>query len=271
MIEIEKDKCVGCGLCAKVCSQGNGNIVVNDTATILSENCQKCGQCLEVCPAHAIHWEISTEEMPEVETMLDAKEFGAVILNRKSIRHYRNQPINKEVLEHLIQVAQNTPTAGNCRELRITVIQEEKEVFVTQLVNAYRDYFDTHSKEEILSFFGGVEAYYEKWKRYINAYDETGSDEVIFGAPIAVLISGTERYLPDAGMMAQSMVLLAQTYGLGSCYVGFMRRAAKLSVEYRNFLRLRDGEEVLVGFTLGYPSVHYKRNVMKKPFEILYR
>lgn len=271
MIEIEKDKCVGCGLCARVCSQGNGNIIVDGTASILSEKCQMCGQCLEVCPNHAIHWDISSEEAAQVETMPDAKAFGDVIMNRKSIRHYLSLVIEEDVIKHLIKVAQNAPTAGNCRDLKITVIREEKSAFVKYLVEAYRQFFNTHSEAEILTFFGGVEAYYDKWKHYIDAYDKNGSDEVIFGAPATVLISGTERYLPDAGMMAQSMVLLAQTYGLGSCYVGFMRRAAKISEEYRRFLNLRDEEEILTAFTLGYPAIQYKRNVAKKPFEVMYR
>ena len=271
MIGIDHEKCTGCGLCSKVCSQGNGNIVVHEKAEIISQDCQRCGQCIEVCPAHAIDWDITATELKEIRQMPDSRSFGDVIINRKSIRNYLRRPIDTEILEHLIRVAQNTPTAGNCRELRITIIQKEKDRFVKQVIEAYRSFFITHTEAEIISFFGGEKSYYDKWERYIGAFDDSGSDEVMFGAPAAVLISGTERFLPDAGMMAQSMVLLAQTYGLGSCYVGFMRRAAKISEDYRTFLKLKEQEEILAGFTLGYPSVHYKRNIDKEPFEVLMR
>lgn len=271
MIEIDYEKCTGCGLCSKVCSQGNGNIAVHGKADIISQECQQCGQCMEVCPAHAIHWDITETESEEMIQMPDSHIFGDVILNRKSIRNYLRRPVDDVVLKHLISVAQNTPTASNCRELRITIIQKEKDRFVKLLIEAYRSFFITHTEAEILAFFGGEESYYDKWKRYIGAYDDSSSDEVMFGAPVAILIAGTERFLPDAGMMAQSMVLLAQTYGLGSCYVGFMRKAAKISKDYRAFLKLKEQEEILVGFTLGYPSVHYKRNIDKEPFEVLMR
>lgn len=99
MIRIDHEKCTGCGLCSKVCSQGNGNIVVHEKAEIISQECQRCGQCIEVCPAHAIDWDITATELKEIRQMPDSRSFGDVIINRKSIRNYLRRPIDTEILE----------------------------------------------------------------------------------------------------------------------------------------------------------------------------
>ena len=54
IITIDKEKCVGCGLCVSACSQGA--IAMKDgKATMMNEDyCDGLGNCLPVCPANAI-------------------------------------------------------------------------------------------------------------------------------------------------------------------------------------------------------------------------
>lgn len=47
------DKCIGCGICQKVCPQ-NCIDFANGKATIRQQNCLHCGACFEKCPAGAI-------------------------------------------------------------------------------------------------------------------------------------------------------------------------------------------------------------------------
>lgn len=52
-IIIDTDKCIGCGLCSKVCVAHNLVINNNKMNTVL-DNCVMCGQCSAVCPKKAI-------------------------------------------------------------------------------------------------------------------------------------------------------------------------------------------------------------------------
>jgi len=55
VIEINEDKCIGCGLCASACMQGAIE-VVDGKAKLTSESyCDGLGMCLPKCPVDAIH------------------------------------------------------------------------------------------------------------------------------------------------------------------------------------------------------------------------
>lgn len=50
---IVNDKCLHCGVCAKVCPANN--IIVTDKKVIFSSQCEVCYACLHNCPHNAIH------------------------------------------------------------------------------------------------------------------------------------------------------------------------------------------------------------------------
>ncbi len=54
IVEIDEEKCTGCGLCAKACHEG-AIAMVNGKAKLLRDDyCDGLGDCLPVCPADAI-------------------------------------------------------------------------------------------------------------------------------------------------------------------------------------------------------------------------
>ena len=51
--EIDKSKCVSCGLCAKVCEQ-HAITVIDHLPVIDNEKCIGCGKCVERCPQKSL-------------------------------------------------------------------------------------------------------------------------------------------------------------------------------------------------------------------------
>ncbi len=55
---IDKNKCIGCGMCEKVCPESSAHIVINKKGEkkgqIDYKHCKGCGVCAKHCPVGAI-------------------------------------------------------------------------------------------------------------------------------------------------------------------------------------------------------------------------
>jgi len=50
---LELDACIGCGLCAKSCTDGAIKMDENNKPVFTAENCTFCGDCVKICPTEA--------------------------------------------------------------------------------------------------------------------------------------------------------------------------------------------------------------------------
>ena len=56
-IEVEKDKCVGCGMCNKACLMGlDVRQMVTDSSVLKCTECIQCGACVDGCPKNALSY-----------------------------------------------------------------------------------------------------------------------------------------------------------------------------------------------------------------------
>ena len=53
MVNIDSDKCNGCGICADACLQ-RAITIYNNLAVVKPGLCTQCGACMEACPVGAI-------------------------------------------------------------------------------------------------------------------------------------------------------------------------------------------------------------------------
>ena len=54
IVEINEEKCNGCGLCAKACHEGAIKMINGKAKLISDEYCDGLGDCLPACPVDAI-------------------------------------------------------------------------------------------------------------------------------------------------------------------------------------------------------------------------
>ena len=56
IIQIDEEKCNGCGACANACHEGAIQMIDGKARLIRDDYCDGLGDCLPTCPTDAIHF-----------------------------------------------------------------------------------------------------------------------------------------------------------------------------------------------------------------------
>ena len=120
VINIDKEKCIGCGMCRKDCAAHN-IVIENHKARVLSNDCIMCGHCAAVCPKNAVAVSgYDTEPVPmEGEVRLKPEEVLDVIRFRRTIRQFQNKKVPKKVVEQILEAGRLAHTVRTFRKLKV--------------------------------------------------------------------------------------------------------------------------------------------------------
>jgi nitroreductase len=109
------------------------------------------------------------------------------------------------------------------------------------------------------------------WERIAGKWEE-GVDQLLHHAPALIIIHMKKSIATtpeiDGAIASTQMVLLAETLGLGTCYIGFLIWAIDDSSELKKKLGIPPGNKALVAFTVGYPKVEFLRFVARNPAKV---
>lgn len=278
-IVINKKACNKCQLCAKVCSINVIKKNERDYPIISSmETCFRCGHCVAVCPQKAvIHSEFSYEQLIDrQEGLLTAKSVTNFLATKRSCRFFTHKKITPEIWEQLTNAVSYAPTAFNCEERAVTVIND------TQILSKIRN--DTICKaKKTLKLFQLFLKRPFKWilhessiaffKKAILDFEttinkcESGEDGLFHNAPYLVIISsvGKDTMGKDYCLAAcHYMMLQAKSLGIGSAINGFVQAYPEIISRYVTLPHMHKAFAVM---TMGYPSLSFQRSVTRKKVE----
>ena len=160
-----------------------------------------------------------------------------LIMTRRSVRNFKDQPIPEELVEKLLDAANNAPSGGNIQPLSVILVQKsENRAKLAQIVGN-----QPWVKNAPLSMVFCLD--YHRIKRWaaLNGTEFKGDQ-----AFSHFLIS-----YADVICAAQSVVLLAESLGLGSVYVGTIQSCMD---QARELLAIPDYVLPMMVLSLGYPK-----------------
>ena len=251
-VSIDSEKCTGCGLCVSDCQRRDLKIE-NNKAVPLNTACFLCGHCVAICPENAVKlnglddkiWEI-----PAGPVFLDEKSLMNHLRFRRSIRHYKNTPVEKDKLEKIIEAGRITPSASNTQNVRYMVIQNEINEIEDTVIAQYKNQAGLSSTYSFPP---------DRYKRGFLFHNATA---------IVLVISPREI---NACLAAMNMELMAEALGLGVVYVGLFTAPANANKDLRASLEIAEDENIFACLALGYPTVTYKRSAPRKKANIIWR
>lgn len=178
-----------------------------------------------------------------------------IIKQRRSVRCFKDEQINDEELQAVLEAGMYAPNAGN-QAWHFTVIQNNE--LLNRLNVAAKEaakQLDLHGLREIAS-------------------DE--SYNCFYGAPTVVIVSSDEQFpIPleaDCAAAMQNMLLAAESIGLGSCWTYFVMFAlnSPQGSELRKELKIPVGYRPYYAALLGYKNTTVVTAPDRKPNLITY-
>ncbi len=188
------------------------------------------------------------------------------IQERKSIRAFKRDPIPKEKIEAVLNLAIHAPSAINLQPWEFTIVTgEERERLSRRLIKAYREKQISCGPDAVKPLPKTIGKRGAKTLEAMNPFfKEMGvqSDQFInegscnfYGAPVAIIIclddSFSKARLVDMGAVLGYFGLAAHELGLATCPIGLI---TAYEDEIKDTLNIPENKMVVIGIALGYPD-----------------
>ena len=265
--KIEEEKCIECALCAQDCPV---SIIEMKPKPIIRKerehNCLKCQHCLAICPTSALSIlgkkpedSISVKgEMPKAESL------SRMIKTRRSIRKYKKEDLDQELIQELLEIAAYAPTGHNDNAVLISLIDNRTDLHLFR--EKIYDAIKQAKKNGTLPKQHDLLAYFQRM------WENNGTDVLFREAPHVVIATAPAA---DASPMADCMIslsyfeLMANTKGVGTLWNGLIKWVLDdIAPELRTSLGIP--EDHLTGYVMlfGKPAVKYARGIQSEGLQV---
>lgn len=266
-ILVDQDLCTRCGICSSVCVMGVIGPADENTLPKVQETkagmCIGCGHCEACCPTQALVINDRPDEkvrLPAGAGTIAPAEMGYYLKKRRSVRKFTKDPVPKEKILEVLDIARYAASAGNGQPVEWIVVHDPEKVkkiagltieWMKTLVNS------DHPMSSYIPILIGA------W--------EGGSDVICRGAPHLVVAT-----IPEGNPMAQTDAIIAMThfdiaapaFGIGTCWAGFVAMAAGSYRPLQKELGIPAGSKCAYAMMFGYPQYKIHGLPRRKPLRV---
>ena len=264
MVNIDKEKCIGCGACVGECTMGLISIV-NGKAEIPDTSCIRCGHCFAVCPVNAVSIKgYEKAEYDEIENdgpVLDPEELLKAMKQRRSIRNFTDKKVSGEQMEKILEAIKYAPTGRNSQNVILTLIEDKLPEFTLHTMEILNELPDNIPDGVSDYMRNTIKMYQPRWNQMLTRYKEKGVDRLFFKAPSVLVISAKSDV--DGAIAAAYAELMINSLGLGCVYVGFVK-IASYDKRIKEYLNIPSGYDIACTLAIGHPNVKFRRTAQRK-------
>ena len=207
-------------------------------------------------------------------------DIRTAVRERRSIRRFKSDEVSQEIISEILDEARWAPSWGNTQPWELYVVSgailekfkmanrekclkgeaESTEIPIPQV-------WPETLKKRYTELGKGVLTSQSIGRGDIEARNQYYGDMYfLFGAPCMIIVCldrslVIEYAMLDAGIMIQTICLLAQEKGLGSCILSAITRYPAL---LRELLPIPENQITVMGIALGYPDLDSKINNFRR-------
>ncbi len=284
LVTIDQERCNKDGLCVRICQKVFSQEAKGSIPSVAHEgSCNSCGHCVLVCPTGAISQADSPSEKVhpiKADLLPSYEQVRQMIVARRSIRTFQERPVEKEIIEKVIDAARFAPSLKNSQSTRFTVVQDKTLLRAIAASTAawlgkvarrlknplWRKLYTLRGERDVKQVMRWIDQLDVMAERMRNEVDL-----VLFGAPLLLLFhaDATMRSADvNATLALHNATMIASSLGLGSFYTGYVVTACSHDRSIPRLIQLPGRQKVYGGLALGYPAIRFSRWIDRNPAEI---
>jgi nitroreductase/NAD-dependent dihydropyrimidine dehydrogenase PreA subunit len=258
-IEVDKKTCKGDGRCVEICPVQILRMNDQRVPEFIpggEELCINCGHCFAFCPPGSIRLSsMSVEQAARLDhaALPKPEQVELLLKGRRSIRQYKDEPVSKESVEKLLDIARYAPSGINRQPVNWAVVMGKDKVY--ELAGLVVNWLDGLVKAK------SPMAESLRFDRLVESWNK-GKDLICRDAPCVIIAYG----LKDDPIAAQSCVISGEYleiaafgFGFGACWAGYLSMAINMSEETRKFVGISSRASAGAAMMVGYAKYRYPR------------
>jgi nitroreductase/NAD-dependent dihydropyrimidine dehydrogenase PreA subunit len=258
LLTIDADKCRQDGLCAADCPMGIIGFEPGRCPEMVPGGeavCLRCGHCVAVCPHGALdHGQVPLAQAPAIDPALalTPAQGEQFLRTRRSVRHFKKEPLDRRTLERLIALASHAPTAGNSQLVEWTVIDDPRRLrAISARVIDWMRALLADPAAKIMPYYPLL----------VKAWD-AGRDTILHGAPCLVTAMAppaARNGMVDLTLALSYLELAAPLHRLGTCWAGLLQGAMLADPATKAAVGIPPQYPAHYPMMIGRPAVRYHR------------
>jgi len=234
-----------------------------------AKSCISCGHCEAVCPTGALLLlddpQLDRTKYPTQPAEIDSAKLGSYLQMRRSIRRYKEEPVECVILEQIMNIVCYAPSGRNRQDVQWLIIHDTREV--RRLTAMAVDWMRATANS------GNPLAARYNLVGMVNAWEE-GRDHICHNAPHLVIAHVCEENpvaRTNAIIALAHLDIVAPSFGLGACWGGIFMQAVNNWEPLRTALDHPAGHSAVHCLMLGYPAIRYQRPPKRNPPAVVWR
>jgi len=266
---VNQQSCTKCGQCAADCPARI--IELNGSYPFITPEreaaCYRCQHCLAICPVGAISilGRKPTQSLPLPGGLPTAQQMETLIKGRRSVRRYREENLDAELIQKLLEVACHAPSGMNARQVRFTVVDDRTRL--SQLRDEMMERLVRLAHEEAfppgLEFFGFFVRQWEEER--IDFLFRDAPHLLVASAPLSVVTP-----VQDSLIALSYFELYAASQGVGAVWDGLAKGALELMPDLKQRLGIPEDHVVGYAMAFGKPALSFQRTAQLGPPQVHY-
>lgn len=257
-INVDKDKCIHCGMCIGECVVGCIRFDEKKIPRYIpngDQMCVGCQHCFAVCPTGALSFGDKNPADSLKVDYGDSEHLLGLIKSRRSVRFFKKQDVPKKKISQIIDMLAYPPKGGNADSLHFSIVGTADKM--KRIIDfTYKTIQGIENGSPVIEFC----------RENFNK----GIDFIYRGAPSMFAVSvdkskavaGCENADPIIAL--SYLDLYAQSLGLGTLWSDCTLSVMNELPEVKAMLEIPERFELNYTMLLGMPTVKYQRTVQRE-------